>query len=627
MAFFRPATKPKPKAVTAATALVDLGRGSAWSTWKFGNWDWQVEAWRLYDVVGELRFLAGWIGDSVSQCRLYVTRIDDSGEETGEVDDRRIAQLASVPLGTGSQRDDNLRLLGIDLSVSGEAWIVAEDGNTAHPKNWFVVSGSQLRREGGVVSVDRPIQFGGKVLTLQDGKDLLIRAWRPHPNAIMQSDSPTRSAIPILREIELLTKREFAELESRLVSAGVWFLPEGLDFPRGEDDPEGIEGFMALLQRVAATNIRDQSQSGAMVPIMTTVPDALLEHLDKFKEPTTFWSPVSGEVMEMKDKAIRRLGATFEVPSEILTGIGDSNHWTAWAVGEEGVKRIRPYLATIADTLTRGFLIPTLAREGYEDADQYAYAFDVAPLAVRPNRHTEAMELSDRYLITDEVAVTASAFTPQQMPTEQEKLKMLLFRSVEKDPTLLSDPGVQKILGIRETIAITSPAAPAVGPAPREEKSPADQAPDNLDDGPDDGPPPTARAITAQSLELAVIEGEIADRLRGAHIMAIACDLTVLRALELAGRRIARPGSRTGNQYKHIPAHELHVAHGPVDVNTAHEALVGAWSHLPRVAKKLDIDVDSDALRDTLHGYCVELLTRGMAHHDDLLAATLRTVR
>src|SRR5690554_1424374 len=95
--------------------MVPLDSASSWKTWKFSNRDWQIEAWRLYDIVPEHRFLANWIGDSVSQARLFVTEVGETGEETGEVADPRIARLAAVPLGGGAQRDDNLRLAGVDL--------------------------------------------------------------------------------------------------------------------------------------------------------------------------------------------------------------------------------------------------------------------------------------------------------------------------------------------------------------------------------------------------------------------------------------------------------------------------------------------------------------------------------
>jgi len=588
MALRRQRAPEVKRAIAAATATVPLGPGSAWSSWKYGNRDWQIEAWRLYDIVGELRFLAGWIGDSVSQARLYVTEINDSGEESGEVTDAKISHLAAVPLGSGSQRDDNLRLMGIGLAVCGESWIVGEGGGTDDPENWFVVSPGQIRRTGADISVNRPMQVGGGVLTLTDGADLLMRAWRPHPNAIEQSDSPTRSAIPPLREIELLTKREFAELESRLTGAGVWFLPEGIDFPRGEGDPEGTTGFMALLQRAAAANIQDQSRASAMVPIMATVPDHLVEHLDKFK-PTTFWSDLSDQIIPLKEKAIQRVGSAFEIPLELLVGLGESNHWSAWAVGEEGIKRIKPYLATIADTLTRGFLRPALERAGVQDPERYAYAFDVAPLAVRPNRLTEALELSDRFMLTDEETVKSGAFTPGQMPDEAERLKMLLFRAVAKDPTLLSDPGV------RAAIGITAPVAPA--PVAEQPAIPAPPPPPVPDNAPPAEPPPGSAA--AERLRFALVRSQ------------------VLRAMELAGGRLTTPGERR-QRWATVARYDLHSRVGPITPDRADKELVGAWSQLPDVAAAMDLPADD--LRRFLHGYCTELLTRGLAHSDDLLS-------
>lgn len=604
---------PELRAITAATASVVLGKGSAWATWRFGNREWQTEAWRLYDIVGELRFLASWIGDSVSQARLYVTRIGDTGEETGEVTDSRIAQLAAVPLGTGSQRDDNLRLLGINLAISGEGWIVGEAAATKKPENWFVLSSGQIRREGGSITVLRPLQFGGEILKLTDGRDMLIRAWRPHPNDIYQSDSPTRSAIPPLREIELLTKREFAELESRLVGAGIMPLPEGIDFPRGEGEPEGIQGFTATLQKIAAENIRDQSRASAMVPIMFTVPDSMMEHVDKFK-PITFWSDLSDNVLPMKQAAIARVAAAFEIPSELLAGLSDSNHWTAWAISEEGIKRIKPYLATIADTLTRGFLVPTLEREGISDPERYTYAFDVSPLAVRPNRLTEALELSDRYMLTDEETVKSGAFTIGQMPSDAERLKMLLFRSVTKDPSLLTDPGVQAALGMRDVISVPPQPAPRELPPAEPETPEAEQdIPDTIDDGPPDTKPP-APAAAARSL-VASVEDEPEKALR------VAAKAAVFRALELAGARLTSRTQRKGH-LANVPAHEIHVHLGPMNHEKAVRLLDGAWTHVRPIADDLGVPV-ADFQR-TLAAYCLDRLMSGKPHRDMDLVAVLR---
>ena len=640
MALKRPRIKDEGRrALAGATAMVPLDSASSWKTWKFGNRDWQTEAWRLYDIVPEHRFLANWIGDSVSQARLFVTEVGETGEETGEVADPRIARLAAVPLGTGAQRDDNLRLAGVDLAVGGECWIVGE-GAAEDPENaegsWFVVTGSAFKRQGNDVIVRRPKTRGGDELKLRNGTDVLIRCWRPHPNDVDQADSPTRAAIVPLREIELLTKREFAELDSRLTGAGFWFLPEGIDFPRGEDDPEGLTGFMAYMQRAVAASMRDQSSARAMVPLMATIPDQFIEHLDKLR-PITFWSELSAEITLMKEKAIGRVASAFEIPNEILIGMSTANHWTAWAISEEGIKRIKPYLAYIADALTRGFLRPALERMGVTRPERYAFSFDVGPLAARPNRLDEALRLHERFLISDEEVVKAGAFSPDQMPSKDERARMIILRAVAQAPSLLSDPGVQAILGISGLSAISvSDRRPGIASGEEDEET-GNYIPDTLDDGlPEEEPGPGSnRSLTAALDRRAAraIEARLNDRIAEIamtarptpppspqHVFNAASKLIVLRALELAGGRLTTPAERRG-RWAEVPRHELHVRVGPITPDKAVKVTAGAWDHLPEVAR--DLGVNAEDFGRLLRGYVFELLTRGMAHHDDLLYAAL----
>jgi hypothetical protein len=94
----------------------------------------------------------------------------------------------------------------------------------------------------------------------------------------------------------------------------------------------------------------------------------------------------------------------------------------------------------------------------------------------------------------------------------------------------------------------------------------------------------------------------------------------VYRALELAGGRLATPQERRG-PWAGVPRHELHVRVGPISPDKAAKVTEGAWTHVPVLAA--DLGVDPDDLHRLLSGYVTELLTRGMAHHDDLLFAAL----
>jgi hypothetical protein len=613
-------------ALAGATAMVELGGASSWATWKFGNKDWQAEGWRLYDIIPEHHFLSGRIGESVSQARLYVTEVDDTGEETGEVKDSVISRLAAVPLGTGSQRDDNLRLAGIDLAVGGECWIVGEGAASSPEKaegSWFVVTGAAISRVGDEVTVRRPMQRGGSKLTLKDGTDILIRCWRPHPNDTDQADSFTRSAIVPLREIELLTKREFAELDSRLTGAGVMFLPEGIDFPRAETDPVGIAGFMAYLQRATAASMADQGRASSMVPIMATIPDHMIEHLDKFK-PLTFWSELSAEITPMKDKAIARLASSAEIPGEVLTGIGDANHWTAWLISDEGIRWIRGYLGLIADALTRGFLRRALESMGVQNPERYAFAFDTSTLASKPNRLDEAAQLHDRGLISDEELVKAAAFSIEQMPNEAQRAKQIIYKLVMAQPDMVLDPEVQKILGLPAIKSVGLPPtadqnADGADPDPDEDDEPASEGPPN---GGEVEAPDEAAAITAaldrRITELTAVR--VVQPPSPEMVFNASAKLLVMRALELAGGRLTTPQERRG-RWSDVPRHELHHHVGPVPPEKAARVTEGAWNHIALVAS--DLGVDADSLGALLQGYVHELLTRGVRHHDDLLYAAL----
>lgn len=609
-------------ALAGATAIVDLGEDSSWKTWKFGNQTWQDEGWRLFDLIPEHHFLTTRIGESVAQARLYVTEVDETGEEQGEVTDQAIARLAAVPLGTGSQRDDNLRLAGIDLAVGGECWIIGEGAGRSPEKaegSWFVVTGAAVKRLGGKIVVNRPIQRGGSKLELADGVDILIRCWRPHPNDTTQADSFTRSAIVPLREIELLTKREFAELDSRLTGAGIMFVPEGIDFPRDERDPIGIAGFMAYIQRAAAASMQNQGLASSMVPLIATVPDHILEHLDKIKV-LNFWSELSAEISPMKEKAIQRLASSAEIPGEVLTGIADSNHWTAWLISDEGIRWIRGYLGLIADALTRGFLhraIPAVAPGA--DPKRYAFAFDTSTLAAKPNRLEEATALHDRFLISDEELVKAGAFDPDQMPTTQQRVIQVLLKLIQTQPDLVRDPAVQAALGL--------PQIESVGlPPTAEQNTDGDPDDDVSEQGPPNGgdpeEPDQARAIT-DALNARIME------LTATRVVAppspevvfnASAKLLVMRALELAGGRLTTPQERRG-RWGDVPRHELHHHVGPIPPEKALRVTQGAWNHVALVAS--DLGVNADDLGALLGGYVHELLTRGIRHHDDLLFAAL----
>lgn len=589
-----------PKSLTASVQEVRFDRKMPFT---FSQDAWQNESWRFYDIIGELRFVSNWVAGAISRARLFVGKTNLNGEVEREIESPPVARLAAIPLGSGPMQSENLRVLGINHYIPGEGFAVGpRDPDDESP--WIMVSGDQIEHSGNRIFIKPGNGLTHRMEITQDM--VLLRSWTPHPRFTNLPDSPTRAAIPVLRELELLTKREFAELDSRLTGAGVWFLPQGIDFPTKDNELSGLDGFMQKVSRASSTSIKDQTSAEAMTPIGVTVPDHVLEHLERFKEPARFWSDLSEQIPNLRDQALRRLALGLDIPPDIMLGLGDSNRWNAWLSDEQVIKiHVEPLLARIAETFTIGYLHPVLARMGYNDFRRFVYAFDTAPLTVRPNRSTDALSFWDRGLLSDQAAREAGAFGDQTEPMRIEQLRRIAERAVERDPVLLTNPTISALIGLDRVVAqVNGRPGPRVSIEP-EEAEQQRELPESVSEQSDgDTRPGTLQASV----------GPTADQVMPA------VSQMVLRAMEIAGGRLVGNAAR----FPDIPRHEFNVRVGPVDRPKAAKALDGAWRNAPKLAEDLGIR-DVRGLTASLNGYCMELLTRGFCHSDDLLRAVMVT--
>jgi hypothetical protein len=621
----------RPAALTAAAVPINLGDAASWQMFKLGDHRWQWESWRHYDICGELRFVVNWIGNAVSRCRLYAADVADDGTVGDESTDARAKLIAETMFGTPAAKAQAQRLMGINMMVAGDVFIVAEgykntgqDGTPDRDK-WYVCSSSEVFRRGDDIMVRRSITHGGGTYKLDPQKDLLIRCWNPHPRRHDAADSTTRAILPVLRELEQCTKRVFAELDSRLAGAGVLLLPDNIDFPRQPDDPPGIEGFTQVLARTMATSLQQRDNAAAIVPIML---QASVEALDKIKH-LTFDSQISEHITAMREAAVRRMAMSLDIPPEVLTGMGSTNHWSGWQIEESSIKiHIEPLLIQLADALNVGYYQPALKAAGVENPEKKTLWFDIANLTVRPNRSDQAMQFSDKELISDKAARDNAAFTDDDAPDDEEKIYKLVKALVLAQPAYAGDPEVQKILKLPK-IAMPAPPAP---PQPEGDMlNPGDPGYDQAGTEPADagnrplpGLPSVAEAESggtpakAKSQKLGALAASAATV---DEALFFAADSAVRRALELAGGRLVPGPQRARYQ---VPKHELHtrMAADPARVPAL---LAGAWAHVREQAPTLG--VDPDGLESVLGGYCTELLTRGVAHEPRFLRSMLHETR
>ncbi|MFB7496078.1 hypothetical protein ACFC09_15525 [Streptomyces sp. NPDC056161] len=568
-----------PRRVVTAAASRYTGRKLRGQS-KAPDQGWQERAWAFYDTTPEVRFAAQWVSGAMNAATLYAGRRADDGKTIEPVPDNHpaaqiVAQIAGGPEGQAQL----LSAMGPHLVVPGEGWIVVrpqEDGG----QDWHVLSVQELRPQGKtlVAEIDgEPVEIppaDPDATTQDDSFPVAIRVWQAHPRRRLEADSPVRASLGLLEELHLLNAAVSAIARSRLTGRGVLLVPKGTKFPstpvQGDAEDDLIEVFM----EVAETAYREPESAAATVPIILEVPAEAIGAIKRL----TFESDFDELALKLRDEAIRRFATGLDVPAEILLGLGDSNHWSAWAMQEEAVTLgVEPRLNTVAHALTTQWLRPLLQATDPAEAERCVVVADTSGLRVRANRSATALEVYKAGAISAEALRRETGFDEADAPTAEEQAA----RQDEQQP---GQP-------------------PATDGGQAETDLPVDETHDL---------PDTLPASTAPGVPAAVLE---------------AADGLIWTALTAAGEKLRKtpacPRSERSKAREIDPARlhtVLRVEPGQVE---QWRLLDGAWPRLPDVAARYGLD--PDCLTASLDTYCRELLAAGIPHTFDLTSGALRT--
>lgn len=551
------------RALTAAAARYTTPKTRT----KTPDQSWQTRAWEFYNTVPEVRFAARWMANAMSGALLYAGRRADDGTIERAADTERAAQLVATIAGGPDGQAQLLGDFGPHLTVAGEGWIVirptTDDAGGVTGETWHVLSVDEVRRQSGrlVAEIDGvDVEIPGDTDTADPTAPAAIRVWEPHPQRYLEADSPVRSSLTLLEELRLLNAAVAAAARSRLTGRGILLVPKGASFPTSQGHEGAEDDLIDVLMQVSATAIRDPESAAATVPIVLEVP---AETIGAFKL-LTFESDWDELAIKLREEAIRRFATGLEIPAEVVLGLGDVNHWGAWALTSEAIRLgVEPKLATVAHALTTQWLRPLLHDEGVADADRWLVWYDSSPLRTRTNRSETAIKVHELGAISDTALRRETGFT-------------------EDD----------------------APAAPATR-TPRRTRH-ADPLPADETTAPPDTLPASAHL--------------------GDGLLA-AADGLIWAALSAAGEKLKRtpacPRSQRTRAQDVLPA----VLHTLLPVEAAQveqwRLLDGAWARVPEVATRYGLD--PDCLTDALDSYCRELIAAGVAHDFDLTAGALHT--
>lgn len=573
------------------------------------NQSWQLECYRHYAICGEARVAARFFGRALSRALLTTVRTTDGKSQV--VRDGDVAALLDDLFNGKDGQAQMLESIGIHLTIAGECYLIGRAANTtdgdgnvmSEEEIWEIVSVMEVKVNGQDWAIDYGDGHG--LIPLTD-TDTVIRIWQPNPAKRIEADSPFRSLLPILTEIEWFTRHIFAQLSSRLAGAGILFLPQGMTFPQppeqeGRDTSQFNEAdlFMLALGEAMMTPINDPSSPAALIPLIVTAP---AETIDKARL-MTFWSELDANSKDMRAEAIQRFAVGMDLPVEQIlgmssnsgTGGGSSNgvsHWGAWQIEESTIKMfIEPMLELVINALSVGYI------GVFAPAATDAIGGDTSALRLRPDRSKEAMELWTAGAISTAKMLQENGFDVEDMPDETE-VKMHFLRKIasgsatpEQVEAALSMLGIElnsKRYELEQGDTRETRPDPSLEDHPTRPRTPGEDAP---------------------------IVTELPDP--SAALLA-ACDGLVYRALEKAGNRVinARTRGKDKGQVDALRAHCDVEIEGQVP-----RLFANAFDYAPRL---LDGIADPDEITPILYSYCLDLYDIKEPHTKERLAERLR---
>jgi hypothetical protein len=564
-----------------------------------GATEWQRECYRHYTICGEARYAATYHGHALSRARLYVT--ESIAADAARLDSGPAYEALHSLFNGLEGQEQMLEAIGIHFTVAGECYLVGRmvtiEDMAEEVELWEVLAVTEVKKAGENWSITSKEQ-GEPDIPLPDDA-VVIRLWRPHPARRLEADSPFRSLLPVLREIENLTLRIFAECTSRLAGAGLMFVSKDIDFPEPPKEFDGqkievanqAEGLLWTLAEAMVRSVEDPSRPEALMPVVATVDPEVWKDGGKVAELMHFWTDLDENALEMRQGAIRRFALGMNMPPEKLLGIGSNpgtgggtsngvSHWGAWQIDEDYIKlHVEPDLGLICNALVVGFLRPLT--EGLE----YIRA-DTAELRLKPDRSKEAMELYDRGLLKGEVVLRENRFSPEDMMGPEEQKRWLTIKVATGSATPEQVQAALRALGVDlGTLLAPSDTTREARPDP------------------------------------SLIEHPTRDMPEAANLLLHVCEPIVLTALSRVGNRLRQRG-KGGVQPSGVNAYEVHTV---IAANGATESVMA--DAFPHAAMCLNGVAPSEKVLPVLDAYVRTLIANQRPHERRLLAKALEGVK
>lgn len=401
---------------------------------------WQHKAYQYYDEINEVYYGANFTGNCLARIRLVGAEESGSlSEPPRETKNKAIADAVRNFTNNRSGQSGLLRRFGQNMFLAGEVFIHGDEDEDGE-QNWEVYSTLELQDHGnGIYTINR--QLGDEDEYLTTGT-MVTRVWKEHPKKAFDPDSAMRTCAKDCEKLLILEKQDLSVAKSRFAGAGILLFPTEIIPPAIVDDEGNVDEnpanspFIQSIQNSMVEPIIGTEQPEDIVPSIVTGQAEYLKEIRHF----TMEKPINPYSEEQKMATVRRMATAMDLPNEVLLGLEDTNHWTAWQIKEETFQtHIRPFVEMICNSLTVAYLWPQLKNNGVKDYKKYIVWYDDTNLVARPDKSIAAQKAYEGIAISEEAYRREMGFNEDDAPDDEEWLRRAALAMRVKEALFLLD--------------------------------------------------------------------------------------------------------------------------------------------------------------------------------------------
>lgn len=470
--------------VTASAQIVDLSKSVEVRRQRLARREWQRYVWGFYRTLPEVRYPANYIGNALSRFTMRPALLDPDSPTA----DPRVPESKNRPAIIGAAEDilaglegpqggigEIQRRYGLNMNIAADGYLFAPPTERGRDAEWEFLSTNELRftewRGAGERAWRDPLGSGDDPTEddLIPDNAYLRRFWYSHPEYSQQADGPLEALKDDCQRLLDLNDSISGRILSRLASAGILFIPNSISMPI-TPQPEGSD--LADMDPVIATiidmmqkAIQNRGTAAGVMPIIMRGSD---EAGEKIKHITLDRVIDEGE-MRLRDELRTTITRGQDLPVEVQTGMGSSNHWSSWSISDSTLTvHLQPLADRFADGLLRVFLRPALASLDMFDPQEIATVAVVADgsnVVTRPNAAEDYRQLHDRITVGDSALREKSGAEEADKPTEEEYVR-IMGRRINSPYLATFDMPVAERIDWEKVKVGTPSGAPGVGGEP-----------------------------------------------------------------------------------------------------------------------------------------------------------------